>query len=182
MVISTAAQSSATSAAQRNAPPERQTSSDTVGEINMAVSRPFAKGGARETARTLFLGALLYIGLCSFVRPVHGESMAPAIRHGAFIVVVPCIFACHPAIGEIVVVTRPWASVDRAVKRVAGRSGDCMTFEGRRSSDTTLQPCTVVPSGRVYLVGDNGVSSTDSRQLGSVTEQRIAGVVLGSLW
>ena len=148
----------------------------------MALIRRVRNSGARETARTLFLGALLYAGLCAFVRPVHGESMAPAIRHGAFIVVVPCVVSCHPAIGEIVVVTRPWASVDRAVKRVAGRPGDCMTFEGRRSSDISLQPCTVVPPGRVYLVGDNGIHSTDSRQLGSVTEQRISGIVLGSLW
>lgn len=84
------------------------------------------------------------------IRRVVGHSMLPTLKQGQIIVALKKSFKK----GDIVVA---WMAGREVVKRVT-------YFD-----DT---------SGRVLLKGDNAADSTDSRQLGPVTSEVIAGVMV----
>src|SRR5690349_1345055 len=89
---------------------------------------------------------------------VQGPSMAPALRHGDQLLVWLPEPRRLPGIGTTVVVALP----DRplAVKRLVR----------------------VEPDGRVWVEGDNAAASTDSRTLGALPCDAVAGRVLCRLW
>ena len=89
---------------------------------------------------------------------VTGPSMAPALRHGDQLLVWLRAPGRRLHAGAVVVVRLP----DRplSVKRVAR----------------------VDPGGKVWVEGDNPLASTDSRELGALEPDSVAGVALLRLW
>jgi signal peptidase I len=65
------------------------------------------------------------------------------------------------------------------IKRPVARPGDPVPRTGFPALARTRD--TVVPPGRLVVVGDNPCRSWDSRQLGYVASDRVRGVVVRSL-
>ncbi|GLX04278.1 S26 family signal peptidase [Microbispora sp. NBRC 16548] len=117
---------------------------------------------------------------------VHGESMEPGLWPGDQVLVRrlrPGRPGRRVRRGDIVVISRvgPGEGVtldggtNLAIKRAAAVAGDPIP-PGFEALGETL-----VPPGRLLVLGDNPSRSTDSRQWGLLPESRITGVVLRRL-
>ena len=130
--------------------------------------------GAAATARSLG------------IRPVRvtSGSMAPTVERGDWIVVRDLDHQGRASIarGEIVLFSFPLGTSGRAIKRVVAVGGDLvaiaahsLTVNGRTtrlagapSAYAARSRVERVPSGYVFLVGDNAAASIDSRSFGAV--------------
>jgi nickel-type superoxide dismutase maturation protease len=101
-----------------------------------------------------------------FAAAVEGPSMAPALRAGDL------VLAVRPRRvrpGDVVIVEHPSRHGFELVKRVVAVEGDSM--DGR-----------LLGPGDVWLLGDAGEESTDSRSFGPVPTSAIRGVVVARYW
>jgi nickel-type superoxide dismutase maturation protease len=92
---------------------------------------------------------------------VSGDSMAPTLLPGDWLVVVP---SRRIRRGDVVVLRHPVRSME-LVKRVAALPGE----EGQGPAE-------------YLVVGDNPIRSTDGRAFGAVSRDAIAGVALFRYW
>ncbi|HEY3210510.1 MAG TPA: nickel-type superoxide dismutase maturation protease [Actinomycetota bacterium] len=97
---------------------------------------------------------------------VEGESMAPALEPGDYLVAVR---AKVIQAGSLVVVELPHRPGYEMVKRVAGVPGD-------QIADLTMGP------DEYWVLGDNEEGSTDSRTFGPVPREAIHGQVVLRYW
>jgi signal peptidase I len=147
----------------------------------------------------VLLVLLVVIGLGSLlvVEPfaVASSSMSPTLHDGDEVLVEKV----GPRLGrvgrtDVVVFTAPGTRSTLMVKRVAGVAGDRVGIEdgllvvnGRRVAEDYLDQATVdgvyfgpvtVPSGSVFVLGDDRADSVDSRVFGSVPVGQVVGRVL----
>lgn len=103
------------------------------------------------------------------VARVWGHSMAPTFRDGERVIATR---RREYRVGDVIVFRPRSAHTDVAwrIKRVAAVAGDPVPV-WLANGDT------VVPPGRVVVVGDNAGHSGDSRQLGYIDLATVAGVV-----
>jgi signal peptidase I len=115
---------------------------------------------------------------------VHGSSMEPTLRHGDR-VLVRRVRDGGVRTGDIVVIDR-FAPDDQpaagrpahrvwVVKRAAAVAGDPVPGSVARAAG--VAPGTAVPAGRLAVLGDNPMHSTDSRVWGYLPTDRLLGVV-----
>ena len=107
--------------------------------------------------------------------------MAPTIENPSLVVVLPAVLRA-PANGSVAVFRDPWQQNTVVVKRIRGVSGDCVPAvmtAGQGAS--TGSPCTRIPDGYVFIVGDNEPFSADSRSQGLVEASTAIGTVLLSI-
>jgi nickel-type superoxide dismutase maturation protease len=97
---------------------------------------------------------------------IEGGSMAPALAPGDWALAVP---ARHAKVGEVVVVEHPGRPGYEMVKRLAAGPGD-------RVGERTLGP------DEWWVEGDFAVASTDSRQFGPVSRDRLKAKVVLIYW
>jgi len=97
---------------------------------------------------------------------VEGESMAPALEAGDFLI---ALRSGPIRRGVLVVVEHPARPGYEMVKRVQGVPGD--SIEG-----------IALGHDQFWVVGDNAAASTDSRSLGAFARQSIRGVVRLRYW
>jgi signal peptidase I len=97
---------------------------------------------------------------------VEGDSMRPTLEPGDYLVAVR---ESRPGRGDLVVVEHPERPGFEMVKRVAGVPGD--SVDGR-----------VLFEHDYWILGDDPRHSTDSRELGPITVDRIRGVVRWRYW
>lgn len=134
---------------------------------------------AGKAARTGILIALvgIFLGLSFFFYNfqfviVSGESMFPTLTSNQRILVCKALWALgQPAHGDIVVLDTENGFI---VKRVAYTSGEEVPAS-ERPFEWPLNPNFVVPSGFVYVLGDNAEASEDSRVFGPVRLDHIVG-------
>ena len=87
---------------------------------------------------------------------ISDPSMEPGLRAGDYVVVNRWAYRSkRPAVGDVVVLRHPREPALHIVKRVSALHGP----------------------GKVFLVGDNAVSSEDSRVFGPVSQDLIVGRV-----
>lgn len=134
---------------------------------------------------------------------VQGDSMSPTIGTSTVALVVRCAYGirlpasgtwvlrwAEPEPGDIVLVAPVEGVARRVIKRVFelgpaylkteagvlfGRGG---TIPLEPGSLARLAGFSYLPAGRVFIVGDNGSQSFDSRNYGSVPIEKILGKVL----
>ncbi len=124
---------------------------------------------------------------------VRGTSMLPGLEDGQLLAVDWLAYALsEPARGDVVVLERTGDGVGRQLKRIIGLPGEKVrTAEGRVWIDGLEleepylgdRPKTSgyeegewsVGAGEAFVLGDNRVSSTDSRTYGPVPKERIEG-------
>jgi signal peptidase I len=129
---------------------------------------------------------------------VRSTSMSPTLRSGDQVLVDKFLTRGHmPHRHEIVVLRSPGTG-ELIVKRVAAVAGDVVGLEGgvlvvnghavrERYVDYQLMVGVYygpvrVPTGDVFVLGDNRPDSVDSRTFGPVPVSRITGRVLMRLW
>lgn len=83
---------------------------------------------------------------------------------------------CEP--GHIVAVVSPVDAKNWIAKRIIGMPGDIVCMDPSETPETYLQ----VPSGHVWVTGDNLEHSLDSRAYGPVPMALIRGRVFARLW
>jgi len=129
---------------------------------------------------------------------VHGNSMEPTLPAGAMLVIDKItLHARDPHRGDVIVTDDPRTG-ELIVKRVVATEGDSVGIEngllivnGQTVEETYVDnhdmegfyfgPDTV-PSGHVFLLGDNRADSVDSRAFGPVAVDSIDGRVLTKIW
>jgi len=97
---------------------------------------------------------------------VEGESMAPTLEPGDYLV---AVLSRHVRRGSLVVVEHPRRADYEMIKRVAGVPGEW-------ADDRTLG------LNEYWVTGDNEEGSTDSRTFGSVGREAIHGRVVLRYW
>ena len=124
---------------------------------------------------------------------VRGESMAPTLRDGQWVVVSRRAYARRrPSRFDVVRFVDPWRPGSWSVKRIVGlpseqvelRGGelvvDCRTIdEPHAAPGNPADYSWMTGPGEYVVLGDNRPRSTDSRQYGPIGISAITGAVLG---
>ncbi|CAM8639170.1 LepB Signal peptidase I [Acidimicrobiia bacterium] len=138
-------------------------------------------------------------------------SMSPTLRKGDRVLVNKLSYRLHDVNrGDVIVFERPASetssTIPDLIKRVVGLPGESISFidgavyvDGKRLDESYLSdgtvtssanapnkctaeaPC-VVPSGQVWVMGDNRSDSKDSRYFGSIDESTIVGRAFVTVW
>mmetsp|Transcript_16842 Transcript_16842/g.19566 ORF Transcript_16842/g.19566 Transcript_16842/m.19566 type:complete len:151 (-) Transcript_16842:355-807(-) len=111
-----------------------------------------------------------------------GPSMLPTFNAAGDIVIVEHITPRFGTlkVGDVVLAKSPTNPRKTVCKRIRGLGGDTVNpaklYPHQRVSAKTI------PTGRVWLEGDNPTNSTDSRSYGPVPEALIKGKVVLKIW
>ncbi|MEY2583911.1 MAG: signal peptidase [Ilumatobacteraceae bacterium] len=158
----------------------------------------------RTTARRIawFAGVMVVLLVVrAFVAEpvrVHGNSMEPTLPAGALLLIDKLTFhARDPRRGDVVVTTDP-RNGGSIVKRVVAVAGDSVGLDdgvlmlnGAKVVESYVDYTgmegfyfgpDVVPSGHVFLLGDNRLDSVDSRAFGPVAVDDLDGKLSTTLW
>lgn len=165
--------------------------------------KTFTKRNLASVALITFIAVILirlFIFEAFFVR---GESMAPTILDGEFVLVNKLAYAwSEPKRGDIIVAV-PRVYPGRVVKRVIGLPGEWFSIEGERvvikdsrteksvNLDETYlkfpdtpavgKTKTNIDPDEYFALGDNRTMSVDSRELGLIDKWDIKGRVFGTI-
>lgn len=129
---------------------------------------------------------------------VPSTSMAPTLQPGDHLVINKvALRLSEPRAGEIVVFPQPGAET-LLVKRIVGVGGDqvgiddgILVVNGRPVTEPYVDQTRVdgvyfgpvtIPSGTVFVLGDERENSVDSRDFGPVAVPDLVGVVMVRLW
>lgn len=160
---------------------------------------------ARPLEAALIL-ALLLILVFGVVRPLSLEvfeipsaSMAPTLVPGDHVLAAKFVYLLgDPERGDIAALQNPEARDEVLIKRIVGLPGDAVEirdgvlyvngnreqepYVNYRLNDGNYFGPEKVPSGEVFVMGDNRANSRDSRSFGPVPEQDLDGKVLTRIW
>jgi signal peptidase I len=129
---------------------------------------------------------------------VRSDSMEPSLRAGSLVLIDKVTFDFRePHRGDVVVTSDPRTG-ESIVKRVVAVAGDSvgidngvLTLNGKKVSESYIDNHNmdgfffgpdVVPTGDVFLLGDNRDISVDSRAFGPVAVDNIDGRVVATIW
>jgi len=143
-------------------------------------------------------GVLLFAYLLTFnLSVVRGSSMAPGIRDGDRILIDQLSYLVGEVErGDIVVLRYPLDPSLDYIKRVVGLPGDELLLaggevwvNGERLDEAYIDHVdpfsrlrVVVPEGEYFVLGDNRLHSSDSREFGGVPADHVRGKVDVRLW
>jgi signal peptidase I len=149
--------------------------------------------------RFLITGLIMYLalGVIWGVSRVYGSSMEPTIKDGDI-----TVFYRHGdyGVGDIVIISLI-EEPDHLIKRVIAVAGDTVdideaagsllingvaqsepyTFCETHAREGGIEFPVTIPEGSVLLLGDNRMISKDSRELGLIKKDKIAGRVIITL-
>lgn len=151
-----------------------------------------------DILETLALALILFyaINLTTARIRVDGQSMEPTLSSGQLVVVNKLAYRLgEPATGDIVVFYFPRDPDQEYIKRLIGLPGDQVVIEngtvyvnGQPLDEPYLAihpsytGTWIVPSGQVFVLGDNRNNSSDSHRWGTVPLDYIVGKALLVYW
>jgi signal peptidase I len=158
-----------------------------------------AGGAVREILETLFLTALIFLGVRVLVQnyKVEGFSMEPTLDDGQYLLINKIGEHFHqPERGDIIVFQYPLDPTKSFVKRVIGVPGDTVEVRDRetivdgkalqepyiKAPANGIYPRTTVPPNEYFVMGDNRNNSSDSRSWGMLPANDIIGEAWVSYW
>ncbi|HEV7178391.1 MAG TPA: signal peptidase I [Candidatus Baltobacteraceae bacterium] len=147
----------------------------------------------------LQLAILCVLIAAFFVRmpQVSGLSMEPHISSGEYVVINTLAYRfSQPKRGDIVAFRHDGDTPEIYIKRVIGLPGDrvridrgALFLNGQAVDEPYVHfkdqrsfPEVTVPSGDVFVLGDNRANSEDSRFFGPVTDDHLIGRALAGIW
>ncbi|MCE5230195.1 signal peptidase I [bacterium] len=162
-------------------------------------NRPNLKRRARIMIALIILLLLMGVNLAIgtdrlLIKKVASGSMEPTLQISD--VVLADRYAI-PKRYDIVIVTDPQDSNERLIKRIIGMPSDLLTIQGgilyingkeeysRNVTDNSIEWTDMkvrVPSGKVFVMGDNRNNSFDSVNFGPIPETDIRGVMIATIW
>jgi signal peptidase I len=142
---------------------------------------------------------LCALALAFFMRTpqVSGLSMAPHIASGEFVLINTMAYRFGtPSRGDIIAFRHDSPSPEIFIKRIIGLPGDRveiddgrLTVNDRRLDEPYVRypdhrsfPAVTVPSGNLYVLGDNRADSDDSRFWGFVPQGQVLGKAVFGIW
>ena len=164
-----------------------------------SLSPPEEKAGSREAVRevveTILLAVLIFVILRFFVQNfrIEGQSMAPNLHDGQFLIVDKISYRLGDIKrGDIIVFRAPPTPGKDFIKRVIGLPGEIIEIQQGTvlvNGEPLLEPYVpyagerswgprLVEDGHLLVLGDNRLSSNDSRQWGLLPR----GEVIGKAW
>ena len=172
-------------------------------ELNeqLAAPQPRKSGFLRfikDVLETLILSVILFVGvnvISARIR-VDGASMEPTLATGEYVIVNRLSYRLGtPQIGDIIVFHPPLDPQEEYIKRVIGLPGDevevrngTVYVNGQPLNETYLNTKTNypgawrVPTGQLFVLGDNRNNSSDSHQWGTVAMDSVVGKALLVYW
>lgn len=147
----------------------------------------------RELLESIVPAIMIAILLNLFVvqpTKVRGESMEPTLHTNEYLLVEKITYRIHsPRRGDVVVFKYPRDEAENFIKRVIAVPGDTVTIVAGRVfiNDTAIaepyllqlprenMPATLIPEGRLFVLGDNRLNSNDSRSFGMVSMEEVVG-------
>lgn len=128
---------------------------------------------------------------------VEGESMAPTLNNGEYIVISQLVAQIQPlVVGEVVVFSYTEHGVtSKLVKRVVAKEGDHVVIQDGKVTvnnveliEAYAQGATLgnvdlyVPKGSLYVLGDYRSVSKDSRFFGCISKKQVIGKLVLELF
>lgn len=160
--------------------------------------RSSCMGFVVDTVETILLAVILFLVINALSARVRVEniSMKPTLQPGEFLLVNRVAYKIgEPEIGDIIVFHAPGASDLDYIKRVIGLPGDKVRIsEGTVyvNDQPLYEPYIAdpprytgeweVPSGQLFVLGDNRNNSSDSHMWGFVPYEDIVGRALFIYW
>lgn len=161
-----------------------------------------------DLAVTIFFAAAIFAVIYVILaRPfqVNGQSMYPTYHHGEYVLTnLITLRIAPPARGDVVVFEAPVNPDKDFIKRVIGRPGEKVLIKngsffinGKKLDESHYLPVGVktyggsflhegkeitVPKDHFFVVGDNRDFSSDSREWGFVTQNKIIGKSFVVYW
>ena len=126
---------------------------------------------------------------------VEGHSMFPSYKEGELILVLNSQ-DIQPSSGAVVIVSRINGQLKKVIKRVIGMPNDIVRIESRDLfiNDKLISPGTSrgianhyegswkLNQNEYFVIGDNLIQSTDSRDFGPITSDEILSKVILKIW
>jgi len=151
-----------------------------------------------DILETIVLAVVLYFGinaLSARVR-VDGFSMIPTLQNGEYILVNKLAYKIgQPHRGDIIVFRLPGDETQDLIKRVIGLPGDTVkvsdgvvTINGEKLQEPYIAQSPLyfgewtIPSGNLFVLGDNRNDSRDSHQWGMLPLENIIGKSVVIYW
>ena len=148
----------------------------------------------KEVLKEVLIAVVITVIILTFIGPtaVKEHSMQPTVNDGDYLILNKLLYR-EPKHGDIVVFKSDLKTEEgkpmNLIKRVIGVEGDIITINGGnlfRNGQLVKEPyiydqCIgevynyVVPKDEIYVLGDHREVSRDSRELGSVSKDRIIG-------
>jgi signal peptidase I len=109
---------------------------------------------------------------------VSGSSMLPTYKNGRRLLASRAYWLVGPIRDKDIVVIKGDGPSDYIIKRVYKMGGEVVDFANVPEQWTIAMGEFVVPTGNVYVLGDNREVSEDSRKFGPVPVDRILGKIV----
>ena len=151
-----------------------------------------------DLLKTVLVAAVLFFGIRATVVPriVLGQSMEPTLHNNEWVLLERVSYWFHgPERGDIVVFQAPLTPSEDYIKRVIGVPGDHVVVQdgnvsvnGHRLTEKYIAAAPdyrddrTVPSGELYVLGDNRDNSNDSHMWGLLPERNVVGRALAVYW
>ena len=161
-----------------------------------------------DTVQTFLIAAAVFLVIYIFLfRPfeVKGESMYPNFYDKEYVITnLIGLRLSHPKLGDVVVFKAPPDPTKDYIKRIIGSSGDTVSVKdgnvylnGKRLDESAYLKSDVktysgqflkedspvtVPNGYFFVMGDNRLFSSDSREWGFVKDTDIIGESMFVYW
>lgn len=151
----------------------------------------------------LVIGMIIYWQIAQ-PHKVSGQSMFPTFEHGDYIITNKVLYKIDaPHRGDVIVLHNPNNNTEDFIKRIVGLPGEKVKVQNGRvyingqileepylkSSVTTRGGSQMpegeekaVPDGEFFVLGDNRENSSDSRIIGFINKDAIAGKVFLRYW
>jgi signal peptidase I len=152
----------------------------------------------KDFFQTLIISVLVFLGINAVTARIRVESisMQETLLAGDFVLVNKlAYFSDVPKRGDIVVFTPPFEAPEPYIKRIIGLPGDIVKIYNGKVlvNDKQIQEPYIdspqgspgkwlVPDNAIFVMGDNRVSSSDSRSWGTVPIENLIGEAIFVYW